>query len=910
MSELWRRIKWFAHRERYEREMEEEIAFHLMLKAIDKGSIEAANRQFGNVTFIKEESRHMWTGTFWEQLAQDTRYGIRAMAANKLFSAMAILSLALGIGANTAIYSFMDAIMLRAMPVSRPGELVLVNWRSKGEAPVIRNQRGSNYDEPGGTTASPNYPYQAYEFLRDNNNVFSNLFAYNGAGRYNLLVDGQAELGDCEYVSGGYFSGLGVVPAAGRLISPDDDRQGATPVIAITYGYWQRRFGGDPKVLGKSILINGKPATIAGVTAPEFFGVRPQSNPEVFIPLRQLEMFDLNRLNDNGTWFHENHFYWVEMMGRLKPGVTLTQAQVELSGKFRGWVDSTATNDKEHANLPVLWLQEGGSGVDSLRRQYSKPLYILMIMVGLILLIACANIANLLLARAVARRREMAVRLSLGAGRFRVIRQMLTESLLLALSGAVLGLAIASAGIRFLTWLLANGNENFTLRAELDWRVLTFTVLIALATGLLFGLAPAIQATRVNITPALKETRASAPRGRLRGFSLSHILVVTQIAVSLLLVASAGLFVRTLNNLQSVNLGFNSENVLVFTLNGAQAGYKGSALTGFYSELQHRFAGVPEVRGATLTDMPLVSNWMNSTGIIIPGVPKPAGRGPSTAMTQVGPNFFETMQIPILVGRPIDDRDREGAPPVAVVNEVFAKKYFPNESPVGRHFTLRGKDPVDVEIVGLSKTARYNSLKRDVPPVTYTSYLQSGKGRLVDQMFFELRTKGNPLALADQARRIVRDVSPNVPLADVTTQSRRIDTTISQERTFAELCTCFGVLALLMACVGLYGTLAYAVTRRTSEIGIRMALGAARTRIVWMVLRQVLLLGGIGVTLGLIAVWETTTFLKSFLFGLQPNDPATLIGAAVVLSACAILAGYAPAWRASRIDPMAALRHE
>jgi macrolide transport system ATP-binding/permease protein len=914
MKTLWRRLHWWIHRERYEREMEEEIAFHLMLLSRDHEEA-VALRHFGNITYIKEESRHMWTGTFWEQLAQDTRYGIRAMAANKLFSAMAILSLALGIGANTAIYSFMDAILLRAMPVHRPGELVLVNWRSKsGETPIVRNLRGSNYHESGGTTASPNYAYGAHEFLRDNNNVFSNLFAYNGAGRYNLSIDSLAELGDCEYVSGGYFSGLGIVPAAGRLIGPDDDRQGATPVVAITYGYWQRRFGGDPKVLGKSILINGKPATIAGVTAPQFFGVRPQSNPEVFIPLRQLETFDLNRFKDSSPWFRDNRFYWVEMMGRLKPGVTLTQAQVELSGKFRGWVDSTATSEKEHANLPVLWLQEGGSGVDSLRRQYSKPLYILMAMVGLILLIACANIANLLLARAVARRREMAVRLSLGAGRFRVIRQMLTESLLLALSGATLGLAIAWLGIHFLTWLLANGNEDFTLRAELDWRVLTFTVLIALATGLLFGLAPAIQATRVDITPALKETRASAPRGRMRRFGirfgLSHILVVTQIAVSLLLVASAGLFVRTLNNLQSVHLGFNSENVLLFSLNAAQAGYKGAALTGFYAELQRRFVGVPEVRGATLTDMPMVSDWMNSTGIVIPGMPKPAGRGPNTALTQVGPNFFETMQIPILVGRPIDERDREGGLSVAVVNEVFAKKYFPNESPVGRHFSLGGKDPVDVEIVGLAKTARYNSLKRDVPPVAYTSYLQSEKNRPIEQMFFELRTKGNPLALADQVRRIVRDVSPNVPVADITTQARRIDTTISQERTFAELCTCFGVLALLMACVGLYGTMAYAVTRRTSEIGIRMALGAARAKIVWMILRQVLLLGALGVAVGLIAVWETTTFLKSFLFGLQPNDPTTLFGAALILAVCAILAGYAPAWRASRIEPIVALRHE
>jgi predicted permease len=424
----------------------------------------------------------------------------------------------------------------------------------------------------------------------------------------------------------------------------------------------------------------------------------------------------------------------------------------------------------------------------------------------------------------------------------------------------------------------------------------------------LFGLAPAIQATRVEITPALKESRTGTP-GRGSAFSLSHILVVGQIAVSLLLVAAAGLFVRTLNNLHSVSLGFNQENILLFSLNGAQAGYSGAALKTLYADLHHRFQSVPAVRQATLTDMPLVADWMNTRNVIIPGLPSQPERLPSTAIMQVAPGFFEVMQIPILVGRPIEPRDTEPAQIVAVVNETFVKKYFPNESPVGRHFGI-GKEKTDIEIVGVAKTARYNSLKREVPPVIYTSYLQAANGRSMAQVFFELRTAGDPLALADQVRRIVHEVSPRVPVADLTTQSRQIDATISQERIFAQLCTCFGALALVMACVGLYGTMAYAVSRRTSEIGIRMALGAERRRIIWMVLRQVLLLGAVGVLIGTAAVWETTAFLKSYLFGLQPNDPVTLAGAVAVLAACAILAGYAPAWRASRINPMVALRHE
>jgi predicted permease len=602
------------------------------------------------------------------------------------------------------------------------------------------------------------------------------------------------------------------------------------------------------------------------------------------------------------------------MMGRLKTGVSLQRAHAALSAQFHQWVRSTAENEKERAALPALWLQKGGSGVDSLRRQYSKPLYVLMTMVALILAIACANIANLLLARAAARSREMAVRLSLGAGRLRVIRQLLTESLLLSLMGGTLGIVVALLGIRFLTLLLANGRDNFTLGATLDWRVLLFTMLIALATGILFGLAPAIQATKVDITPALKETRAGSSRGRTRRFAipfgLSHVLVVSQIAVSLLLAAAAGLFVRTLGNLHSIDVGFNRENVLLFNVNAAQADYKDAALKNFYTELHRRFHAIPGVRNSTMTHLPLVSNSNSGTGVIIPGLAKTDGEEPNTSLVQIGPEFFATMQIPILLGRPIDARDREGAHATAVVNEVFAKKFFPGVSPIGRHFGFGKTNSVDTEIVGVAKNTRYSSLKREIPPVVYLPYLQAGKNRPLEWMYFELRTAGDPLALANTVRRVVRDVDPQVPVADITTQSRTIDATITQERTFANLCTCFAGLALVMACVGLYATMAYAVTRRTSEIGIRMALGAQRLRIIWMVLRQVLILAVVGLAVGFTVAWETTAFLQSFLFGLKPNDPLALTAAVTILIACAFLAGYAPAWRASRIDPMVALRHE
>jgi predicted permease len=849
----------------------------------------------------------MTTSQIWESFGQDIRYAFRGMAGSKLFTGMAILSLALGIGANTAIYSFMDSVMLRALPVQHSDRLVILNWRAKSDAPVVHSLWGDNYDEPGGGTTSPNFPYRAFELLRDHNDVLSSLFGHAGGGRLNLVIDGSAELAEGQYVTGGFFSGLGVPPAAGRLIAPEDDKHGAPPVAVITNDYWHTKFGANPSVIGKQIQINGTSFTIAGVAAPEFYGVSPDSKPSVFLPMANI---GLTHPTDGQSMFSEGTYYWIELMGRLKNGVTLQQAQAQLAGPFHGFVESTATKDRERADLPSLWLQEGGSGVDSLRRQYSKPLWILMAMVGLILAVACFNIANLLLARAASRRREIALRLSLGAGRFRLIRQLLTESLVLALLSGIAGTGIAAICIRLLLLLLTNGNDNFTVNVHLDWRVLSFTLLIALASGIFFGLAPALQATKVDITPALKETRASESHRR---FGLSQVLVVTQIGISLLLVVAAGLFVRTISNLHSVNLGFNAENILIFTLDATQAGYKDASLKQFYKELEQRFQAIPGVRSATSSDMPLVGGWSSSTSITVPGIPQPpeGQRGPNTSHALVGSTFFETMEIPIVSGRAIDKRDVEGAPTAAVVNQVFAEKYFHGQNPVGRHFGLGGKtNAVDIEIVGVARTARYNSLKREIPPVTYMAWIQAPKSRQLQQMIFELRATGNPLALANTVRQIVHEVGPQVPVADMTTQSRRIDQTISQERTFAQLCACFGALALLMACVGLYGTMAYAVARRTGEIGIRMALGATRRRVVWMILREVAGLSAFGLLAGLAAAYQTTAFLKSFLFGVKPNDPLAIGASVAILLACALLAGYLPAFRASRIDPMVALRNE
>jgi len=531
-----------------------------------------------------------------------------------------------------------------------------------------------------------------------------------------------------------------------------------------------------------------------------------------------------------------------------------------------------------------------------------------MTMVGLILAIACANLANLLLARAAARCREVAVRLSLGASRSRILRQMLTESVLLSVAGGTLGLGVAFTGIRFITWLLANGREQFTLLAGLNWPVLCFTFALAVAAGVLFGLAPGIQSTKVDFTPALKENRlrGSSAHGRRFHSRLGHVLIVLQIAVSLLLVIGASLFVRTLANLHAIDVGFNRENLLLVSLNGRQAGYKEARLARFYSDLLDRFREIPGVRAASASNFPLVARYINDARVVIPGRTAQPG-DPNANILNVAPDFLETMQIPVLLGRSLAPGDL-ASPTMAVINQKFASTFFGSENPIGRQFSLSNPANPLFQIVGVAKAAHYNSLQEDVPPVVYVPYTQN-LIRL-GQLFFEIRTAGPPLSAAMAVRRIVHDASPSVSITEITTQAQRMDQTISQERTFADLGSCFAALALLIACVGLYGAMAYAVAQPTGEIGIRMALGAQTWGIIWMVLREVLAISAAGLLLGYGVARLTTRFIESFLFGLRPNDPPAIAAAFGILLAAALAAGYLPAWRASRIDPAAALRNE
>ena len=908
---IWRRTQ-------RERDLRDEIAHDLALEADERrraGALpdeaaQASRRDFGNVLLVEEEIRETWGWASLDRLAQDLRYGWRTLRKNALFTAMAVSTLALGIGANTAIYSVIDAVMLRALPVRNPGALAILNWHARREPLVIDIHNGSLYNEVGGGKTSPDFPWPAYELLRDHNSVFTSLFAYQDVGRLTLSVRGQAESGRVQLVSGNFFRGLGIIPAAGRLIDESDNLAGGSRVAVLSYQFWRERFEGDPAVVGQAMRINNLPFTVVGVAPPEFFGVKPGAAPVLYAPIANRPALARDFGNQPDRMFVDPRFYWVNLMGRLRPGISLARAQVELAARFHQFALASATNTTEQAALPELWLEEGASGVDSLRRQYSKPLLVLMAMVALILAIACANIANMLLARGAARRREIGVRLSLGASRLRVIRQLLTESVLLALAGGLLGVGVAAGGIRFLIWLLAAGRDDFSLRAQLDWRILAFTLAIACATGIVSGMAPALQATRVDVAPALAEARGSIRRRRGRRPGLIQMLLVSQIALSLLLVVGAAFFVRTLANLHSVAIGFNQERLLTFRLDAAQAGYQGANLTAFYAGMDQQFRSLPGVRAATMSDVLLVSGGGYETNVKLPGAPGQDGAGARTAYLLVGPAFFETMQLPILLGRAIGSRDVVGAPIAAVVNEVFAKEHFPNRNAVGQRFTLGSSQAREITIVGLAKNARYSSLKGAIPPVVYFPYLQEVVKRPPIGMFFELRTAGDPLALTATVRQAVHHAAPGVPMTSVMTQSQSIDATIGQERTFANLCTAFAILALSIACVGLYGALAYAVSRRTNEIGIRMALGAERRRIVWMVLREVLALAAAGIGLGLAGAWSANSVIASFLFGVAPADPLTIALATGVLTLALLLAGYAPAARAARVDPLAALRHE
>ncbi len=865
--------------------------------------------------------------TLW----QDLRYGLRMLMRQKGITAIAVLSLALGIGANTALFSIVDAMLLRMLPVKEPERLVLFRSVAPREFSVGSYSGNSNTDPATGQRRMTSFAHISYQRMREQESPLSDIFAFGEVG-LNVIADGQSDVANGQAVSGNYFQGLGLQAMRGRVLTDDDDKASASPAAVISYRYWQQRFSGNEAVIGKQINLNNIAFTIVGITPAGFEGtMQAGSTQDVTIPLAwEPQLYpDPQRSNQSGagTW-------WLRIMGRLKPGATAEAARAQLETAFHQSVvehraarqaqaqatGGNAINTLEPKQYPRLFLDPGGQGEMNTRQSYAPSLYMLLGVVGLVLLIACANVANLLLARAAARQKEIGVRLALGASRWRLIRQLLTESVLLSVIGGALG-------ILFALWikdgLLATndwgGRGMRALEPQLDWRVLGFTMALSLLTGIIFGLAPAWKATNVDLTPTLKDSgRGSSAISRSL---LSRGLVVVQVALSLLLLIGAGLFVRTLLNLQHVEPGFNTRNLMLFNIQPGLIGYKDEKLVNLYERAMERLEAVPGVEAATFSRMALLAQGSSSRSVFLrdalnappdsEGRIKESGEG---YIHQVRENFLEAMQIPLLAGRRLTAQDDAKAPKAVIVNQTFANKYFPNENPVGKRFTFDPKKPDEIEIVGLAKDAKYTRQRDEIPPTVYSPWRQELRG--MSNATIEVRTTGDPANSVAAVRQAMREVDSNLPLINVRTQIEQAEETLRMERLFAKLLTLFGLLAQQLASIGLFGVMAYAVSQRTHEIGIRMALGAERTDVLKMVLRQGMILVFFGVVLGLIAAYVTTKYLESWmnlsrmLFGVQATDPMTYAVIVAGLTLVALVACFIPAWRATKVDPMIALRYE
>jgi macrolide transport system ATP-binding/permease protein len=890
----------FWKRKRNPEDFAEEIRAHIELEA-DEQKAEgrpdahfAARRAFGNVTALRERSYERGRTAWLDELSQDVRYALRTMRRSPAYTAGAALLLALGIGANTAIYSFVEAVALRDLPVSDPDSLVLLKW-SAGKAKFNRRHSGEAHTDPQRGHVSGNFPYRAWEAL-STNRVLSDIFAFKEGDDVTVVAQGRGDLANGLFVSGQFFSGLRLAPAMGRGIDSQDERPDSQAAIVISHSYWQTRFGGNPGVLGQSIAVNNTPFTIVGVAPKGFVGLDTGSNVHLYMPLRFCQSVRTSFAGFKDSIYAADRWYWLQIMGRLQPGVSRQQAETVLAATFAGWVSGTAETDAERAGLPSLYLASGSNGLDFLRFYHSAPIFLVAAMAGLILTIACANLANLQMARAVGRRREVLLRYSLGAGRWRVGRQLLTESVMLAAAGGVLSILFAWGGMKGLGALALNWQKGVTFRAEMNWNCLAVSAALTLLTGLLFGMAPALQASRLQLASGLREGRIGHPAswGR-RG------LVTVQIALSLLLVAGASLFVRTLTNLRSIGLGFNPDRVLALEADAHQAGYRGDALGRFYSEVETRLRSTPGVQASTSANYALVSNNESRSTVSIPSNPAAGDVGP--VVMWVGPDFFAALQIPLRSGRDITLRDTATAPMVAVVNEAFANKHLPGLNPIGQQIHFGGPENSLATIVGVSKDTPLSSLKKDPEPTVFGVYTQHIQR--IRRMTFFVRGGG-----AAEARRVVEAIDSRIPVVNVRTLETQIADTIGRERLFASLCSVFAGLALVIASVGLYGTLAYSVSRRTSEIGVRIALGASRRRVIAMVVGESLVMIVAGVAIGLPFVWSSEKVIGSFLFRAASNDPSALAVPIAVLLAAALIAAGFPAWRAARIDPMTALRHE
>ncbi len=865
----WRR---WSSRQRREEELDRELRAHLELEAEEQQEAGvtseearyAAQRAFGNLALTKEDTRAVWGWTLLDQLRQDLRYAFRTLLRSPAFTVVAVLCLALGIGANTAIFSLVDAALLRMLPVADPERLVVVQ----------------SLDPSGGYMG---FSYPQFVYLREHASAVAAMFAYE-ATSLNLSAGNLTDAPKGLLVSDNYFSALGVQPAIGRGFTPSDEA-----VAVISYRFWQTRFHADPAIAGRAVMLNGLPFAVIGVAPRRFFGVEVGNSPDVFIPLAWRD-----RLLPGPPLLPQPNSFWLNVMARLRPDVPVAQAAAQTDVVYHQGINEQALPGRLARFLQQrrITFISGAKGMSSIAR-FSTPLLILMTVVSLVLLVACANVANLLLARAAARRKEIAVRLAIGAGRARLVRQFLTESLALSAGGGTLGLLFGVWSARALTGFLTNR----VLDVSLDVRVFGFTLLVSVLTGLLFGAAPGFRASRVDLTPAFKGEAASTSPGRRA--RLGRLLLSGQVAMSLLLLTGAGLFIRTLANLRTMDAGFRGDHVLLATLNPGLSRYSPERTNAFYADLLQRVSAIPGVRSASLADAPLLGG-SSVDGLSVEGATE-HGR---TCLRLVGPRFFETMGITIRFGRDFSPNDHAGSPKVAIINETIARKYFAGENPIGKHVGIGGAP--DIEVVGVIADTKYRRLRETIPNTVYLPMDQAQRGA---ERTLHVRTFAGPAGMAAAVREQVRALDKNLPVK-ISLFSDLVDENLAQERLVATLSGFFGGLALLLTAMGLYGVIAYNVQRRTREIGIRMSLGARHAAVLWMVLRDCLLLAGLGVAAGVPASFWLSRLVARELFGVAPGDPATIAAAAAFLIVVAALAGYLPARRASRVDPMLALRYE
>ena len=849
----------------------------------------------------------------FDTIRQDTRHGIRILARNPGFTAVAVLSLALGIGANTAIFTLIDIVLLRSLPVRDPGSLVVM---------------AINPDKP-----STGFNYPDYEYIRDHGKSFSGVIASSGTSPAALTVPDEGGQASAEVVapamvSGNYFDVLGVTAALGRVLTLEDNKtEDAHPWAVLGYDFWQRRFGGDPRAVGRKITLNGSPFTIVGVTRAGFTGTQVGSKPDLYLPIMMLRSVQ----RGTGKW-NSRHYWWLTVLGRLKPGVTMAAAIPEMDTLWK----QILANDPEKRPVPEFdkkmyeklnrgTLLAGSGGYSYFRNAVQKPLTVLMIVVVLVLLIACANVANLLLARAASRRKEIAIRLAVGAGRTRLSVQLLVETLVMSLAGGVAGLFVAAWGVQVLLRFMPRRGLPIALDVSPDLRLLAFSFGVSVLAGLICGMAPALQSTRPDLTAALKNEAGGL--GRVR-FDLRRALVVAQVAISLLLLIGAGLFVRSLQNLRSLDPGFQRENVLLVNVGPRESGYKGQRLRDYYERLYERVVRFPGVRTVSLAHITPLAGMRWNNDVSIQGYQWKPDEKPYIDMNAVSPGFFGTMGIPILLGRdfrrddnpvvspdpkpgligPSENEPLGPPPPVAIINETMARRFYPNQSPIGRRISMTEKFDMakSFEIVGVVKDSRYFSLREAVESMIYVPVWRFG----ANNNTLCVRSTANPEQLITGIRRETSAIDAGVPVTQTLTMEEQFDNNIAAERVVTVLCGFFGALAVLLAAIGLYGVMAQSVVRRYREIGIRMALGAERRAVLWLVLRETAWMIGIGACIGLPVAFGLTRLVSSFLYGLTPQDPWSIAGATLALMIVTTVAGYIPARRATQVDPMVALRYE